>query len=128
MSSMVTIPCADAESVAREAFWLAWLACGKPMGMGVLQDHPGATKEQVSANVESRGDYPGGTAMLPRKPGELYGDYVFGRMMKLMIGFDDHGVTVRSDAPKPDYQSWCRKYPTYQALIEAAIASLAKPR
>lgn len=47
-------------------------------------------------------------------------DYFAGRMTKLTIrrkgtvSWEVHGD------PRSDYQSWCSKYPTYQALIDAA--------
>jgi hypothetical protein len=49
-------------------------------------------------------------------------DYVGGRMVKLTINRvrGAEGVWEVSGAkPREDYQSWCEKYPTYRALIEA---------
>src|SRR6266446_1478173 len=97
------------------------------MGMGILQSHDRATKEEVLANVQDKGDYPKGANEIPGfadKPGEMYGDYVFGRMMKLGLQWGKDFVEFRDSVPRPDYQSWCRKYPTYEALIQAAIESL----
>ncbi len=112
------IVCENPEQVVQEAFWLAWKACGGSLGMGRFQDRPGATKEDVWANVSESGDYP--YKVNDNKPGKVYGDYVFGRMMKLGLEWDETGVTVRDDAPRPDYQAWCRKYPTYEDLVLAA--------
>jgi hypothetical protein len=113
---------ASGEAVAKRAFWLAWQACGGPLGMGFLQDNPDATEEDVWANVQSYGDYPATPA---RGAGEVYGDYVFGRMMKLGLRFSTDTVgTDYPDEPTPDYQGWCIKYPTHEDLIEAAIADL----
>lgn len=56
----------------------------------------------------------------------FHADYVFGRMMKLMIQWDETSVTVNDTSPRHDYQSWCYQYTTYQGLIEAAIESLTK--
>lgn len=48
-------------------------------------------------------------------------DYVQGRMMKLSIRRESDGTYSAPDAaPRSDYQSWARRYPTYRALIEAA--------
>lgn len=44
-------------------------------------------------------------------------------MMKLGIKWDKDSVTIRDNEPRVDYQSWCRTYPTYQALFDAAIKS-----
>lgn len=108
------------EEVVKEAFWLAWQAAGREEGMGVFKAKSGATRDQVWENVVSSGDY----AMSHNKPGDVYGDYVFGRMLKLGIKWDAKSVTVRDSEPRSDYQAWCRKYPSYWSLIEAAVASV----
>lgn len=110
------------KATAEEAFWLAWKACGGPTGLGFLQDRSSATKEDVLDNVKDQGDYP----MSFRYPSEkeLYGDYVFGRMMKLEISFEEDSISFRDDPPRPDYQGWSTVYPSYQELTEAAITSL----
>lgn len=114
------------EAVVKEAFWLAWQACGHPLGMGILQDRPGATKDEVWACVYDKFDYPGGnTVGRTNKPGDVYGDYVFGRMMKLGLKWDAAGVEFTDGPPRPDYQGWCARYPTTEALVRAAIESLA---
>jgi hypothetical protein len=83
--------------VAKRAMWLAWQACGGPIGMGVFQDNPGATEEAVWNNVSVRGDY----AYAPEPgvkekdgKGEAYADYTFGRMMKLRLRWDAEGIEV----------------------------------
>lgn len=119
------IQCDNPEAVAKEALWLAWQACGGPYGMGVFQDQPGATKEQVVANAMIRGDYPA-ASINRNKPGELYADYVFGRMVKLIIRWDVNGIEVNDNPPRRDYQSWCHEYQTYEILILAAIESIKK--
>ena len=120
--------CEDAKAVAEEALWLAWQACGGPVGKGVLQDRPGATKQDVIDNVVVAGDYPGEIILCGRKEGEIRADYVFGRMMKLNCTVAKDGILYRNAAITPDYQAWCRIYPTYEALFGAAIAILAKAR
>lgn len=129
---VVKISCSDPGAVVRRAFYLAWRACGGPLGWGIFQDNPSATEADVWDNVSLRGDYPAHADGTPVagpgvKPGEAYGDYVFGRMMKLGLRWDDTGVLADDAArPRPDYQSWCTTYPTYEALVRAAAGSLEK--
>lgn len=59
-------------------------------------------------------------------------DYVGGRMVKLALfaknawSNDEEEIIwrVTDSAPKSDYQSWVRKYPTYRALLEASGINL----
>jgi len=99
---------AQALNVAHEAMWLAYSAAG----LGFLHDRPGITRDQVIAATF--------------REGEGYADYCFGRMMKTSIRAA--GSTVRTDGGKPRgaYQSWAYAYPTYEALLDAAEASLAQ--
>ena len=117
----VKITGATGEQVAKRAFWLAWQACGRPFGMGFIQDRPGATEEDVWKNARSDGDYSG---VRQDGPGRASGDYVFGRMMKLHLTFVEDTVSCRDEAPRRDYQAWCGKYPTYLALVVAAVKDL----
>ena len=114
---------ATGEQVVKRAFWLAWQACGGPLGMGFLQDRPGSAEEDVWDHARGAGDYSGADA-LRSKAGEAHGDYVFGRMMKLHIEFEDDTVSTRDEAPTRDYQAWCGRYPSYDALIDAAAKDL----
>jgi hypothetical protein len=114
------------QEIAHEAFWVAWQACDGPSGMGFLQDNPTAGKSAVIENAQVRGDYPGMLALKSAGYGELHGDYVFGRMMKLDLGWNDDGVIVPNTAPHPEYQGWMKKYGTYDALINEAISRLSK--
>ena len=75
----------DPVGLAKEIFWLAWQACGGPLGMGVLQDRGGITKEDVWQNVSISGDYP----VSRNKSDSPYADYVFGRMMKFGLKIAD---------------------------------------
>jgi hypothetical protein len=111
----------NVENLVKRMFWLAWQACGGPMGMGAFQDNPGATEDAVFANVLSRGDYPGNTN---RDKGDAYGDYVFGRMMKLSVKFGRDTVSIRTDETDISYNAWAGKYPTYRSLLDAAAESL----
>lgn len=122
---MAKVLCANPEAVVKRAFFLAWQACGGPLGMGFLQD-PGraVTEDDVWGQAYGKRDYPDGNTLAPNKPGDVYGDYVFGRMMKLSLKWDAEGVEFRDGSPRPDYQAWCGDYPTYPALIQAAIDTL----
>lgn len=108
------------EEVAKEVFWLAWQACGFPMGMGVFQDNPTATKEDVWKNITDMGDYPVPTSI----KGEAYADYVFGRMLKLRITYGDDFITISDTPPARAYQSWCPTYPRFLDLLNAAAKIL----
>lgn len=110
------------EAVSRRMFFLAWQACAGPLGMGIFQNNPGAGEADVWKNVQTQADYP--TKLSPNKPGQAYGDYVFGRMMKLSVSYDADTVTTPDGEPRADYQSWCRKYPTYESLVNDAVKSL----
>lgn len=127
-------------AVVKRAFYLAFVACGGAVGMGVFQDRgPGVTEDQVWKNVQNEGDYTG--AVHNNRPGHAYGDYVFGRMMKLSVEWDERKGTINvpGHAPQADYQGWSSgkprvesdvprvggvKYPSYMALFEAAAQSL----
>ena len=98
----------EVEKVLQEALWLAWQAAGHPMGMGVLQDNPIATRDDVWKNATGRGDY----AMATSREGDLHADYVFGRMLKLSLRYDDTRIVVPEQKPTRDYQSWCGEYRT----------------
>lgn len=120
------LTCDAPEAVVKRAFFLAYQAAGGPVGMGWLQAVADATEDDVWANVRSAGDYPGGAkAMGANKPGDAYGDYVFGRMMKLGLKWTDRAVCFQTGKPRHDYQAWCRAYPTYEALVKAAAESVS---
>jgi len=116
-----------AVAVAEEAMWLAWQACGGPLGIGILQDNASASKQDVMTNLWTQGDYAGGRDMRGLDEGEYYGDYVFGRMMKTGIkvtGPDTIVVNTAADKKdgslNPEYVGWCQAYSTREALITAA--------
>lgn len=113
---------ATAVNVVKRAFFLAYEACGGTFGRGAFQARSNATEEDVWKNVLTRGDYAG---MFPiDEPNRPYGDYVFGRMMKLTCEFNGNQITIRDDVPRLDYQAWCGKYPSYLNLFEAAAKEL----
>jgi hypothetical protein len=81
-----------------------------PMGMGFLRyDKTKQYKpEDFEDNVAS---------------GNLELDYVDGRMVKLSIrSAEEDTYTLRE--PRPDYQSWCRKYHTVADLVTSAGAEV----
>lgn len=111
---------ADSTAFAKRLFYLAWQACGRPMGMGVFRDRPQATEDEVFNNVLTAGDY----ACNMRSGSSVYGDYVFGRMMKFGFDTEDGVLIFRDDAFRPDYQGFARTYPNSAALIDATCKSL----
>jgi len=111
-----------AEEVVKRMFWLAWQACGGPLGTGVLQDNPGANEDTIWEQVLTQGDYPGRSHL---KKGEVYGDYVFGRMIKLMVRYTDTEIELDGHEPRSDYQAWCVKFPSYKLLFDAAVEAVA---
>lgn len=114
----------NAVELAKEMFWLAWQACGGPVGMGTLRDRPGVTKEDIWEQITGQvaGDY-----LIPQgKAGEPYGDYVFGRMMKMGLTVTADYVEFHDGDIREDYQAWSRKYPSYEALAKHAIENLEK--
>ena len=101
--------CEDSTALAKRMLYLAWQA-GKVVGMGVLQDKPGATEDDVWLVAS----YWNGVS----------GDYIFGRMMKINFEFGPNYIEFQSEPTRPEYQSWGLKYPTYKALAEAGVESL----
>jgi len=91
--------------------------------MGLLQNRPEASEEQVWENVQTRGDY-NSSGEEREHTSEPYADYVFGRMMKFGLRIHGKDLVVHETELRPDYQEWCHKYPTYKALIDAAVVSL----
>lgn len=120
------VQCENPVEVAKEAFWLAWQACGGPAGMGVLQDRGGVTRDDVWKAVSGQE----ATDYVVPQGGELrpYGDYVFGRMMKLGMDITSEGISVRDSEPRWDYQAWCSRYPTYESLIAEAAIAVGSPK
>lgn len=48
-------------------------------------------------------------------------DYFDGRMVKLYIRKVEDDYLVPEQETRVDYQSWCRTYPTYQALFDSVV-------
>jgi hypothetical protein len=103
-------------------YWLAWRACGGPAGMGFMSDRAGVEREDVwqAVSGQSLTDY-----CLPQgKQLEPYGDYVFGRMMKMGLKIKPDCVEWRDSPLSTEYEAWSRRYPTYMDLAKAAQESL----
>ena len=118
------VKCENPVEVAREAFWLAWQACRRPMGMGVFQDAPSATKDDVWKQVSGPSVDYGYSSFSGGKPQKPHADDVFGRRRKLYVEIKEDGILVRDETPRIDYQAWCGMYPTYEQLIEAAAKNV----
>ena len=114
------------EAVTKRALYLAWKACGDPVGMRTFQDNPNATEDQVWNNVVARNNCASrGFSRRRIKPREgIYGDFVFGRTMHISLQWTDDALELSDSKLRPDLQAWGKVYPTYQALAEAAMASL----
>lgn len=96
--------------VAKRAMFLAYESA-YPVGMGFLQAREGLKEEDIYKATEQH------------RPGALYGDYVYGRMMKLGIEFTFSSVTIQGPFIS-DYQSFSGKYTNPEDLINAAIMQL----
>lgn len=111
----------EALTVAKEAVFLAWRACGGPLGMGVFQDRgPGQSKDAVWNQAYHQLNY----ASHNGRPEDVHADYVFGRMMKLYFKVDGTAINHSDSECRRDYQAWCGKYPTYAELFDAAEQSV----
>lgn len=114
------------EVLAKRMFKLAWDACGRAVGMGVLQDRgPDVSEDAVWECANGKHDYPMREAA---QGGKANSDYVFGRMMKLWFNYgldfvaSEHGT---AEYPyRPDYQGFAYRYPTFFSLATAAAVSL----
>lgn len=108
--------------VVKRAMFLAYEACGGPLGMGVFQARNGVTEDDVWKNVTTNGDYAGNFApKVCEEHGAAKGDYVFGRMMKLSCNWEGSDLTYSKNNPTLDYQGWCHKYKTYDKLFSTAL-------
>ncbi|MFW6122210.1 MAG: hypothetical protein ACOC80_15110 [Petrotogales bacterium] len=115
--------------VAKEVFWIAWQN-SNCLGLGLLRNSPSSSKEDVWNNITNAGDYPCNmNCNIVKNNFDIYGDYVFGRMMKLSVYFniDTGEIVVGNDniPPRQDYQSWCSQYETYDDLLQEAIKNVS---
>ena len=105
------------ERLVKRFFFLAYNASGI-MGMGMFQARDNQTEDQIWDSVHND--------KWNTRKGEPYGDYIFGRMVKTGCKYDETSMTVVDRQPTADYQSWVRQYPSYEALLSAAISSVEK--
>ena len=112
-----------AMAVAKQAVYLAWLAAGRPQGMGVFQDRgPDQDAGKVWDHAYNERDYYGGHK---NDTASINCDYVMGRMMKLRFSFKGNTITHSDAEPRRDYQAWCGKYKSYADLFDAAEKAAA---
>jgi hypothetical protein len=104
------------ERIALRMQWLAYQA-SRPVGLGFLHFNADKTEDDIKPFVSTT-NWDGVTGW--------HSDYIFGRMMKCSACFrgDQLAEVAPHNQPHPDYQSWAGKYPTYQALYDAALESL----
>lgn len=105
-----------ASELAKRMFFLAYKA-SNVVGMGVLQARDGVTEADVWKSAITSWDGRDNSS----KP---YGDYIFGRMMKMSLSVGNGAVEFRDTKLNREYQSWCGVYSTYLALAQAAAAEL----
>ena len=79
-----------------------------PVGMGHLHHQPDLTEDDIT-NIEINN-------------GRITVDYYQGRMVKFYGKKETTGWEF--GACHHEYQSWIRKYPTYEALAEAAFREM----
>jgi hypothetical protein len=118
----------DPWAFVKRAYKLAYDACGGTSGYGIFQARDRVTEDDVFKNVSCAGDYPGGNRQAEEraKDGEFYGDYVFGRMVKLGMRIKDGVVEIRDYRWRPDYNAFVGKYPDGEALTKATLLSLGE--
>lgn len=105
------------ETIAKRAAFLAYNA-SIVVGMGILQARDNVTEDEVWAEVTYRNE----------GKNQIYGDYVFGKMMKFSLTWDEKEVKAHDHALRSDYQSWSIGYKTYKDLVQAAIQSLQEQK
>ena len=101
--------------LAKQMVWLAFQAA-VPVGMGRMHAESASAADIVDV----------WRVTYSPSRNEVQADYVFGRMTKLFIRINEaDGYIEHSEStPHPEYQSWCRRYPTYADLIVAASAAI----
>lgn len=118
----------DPEAFVKRAYKLAYDACGGPFGMGILQARGQAGEEDVFRNVISNADYPRSGESVRHaeraKNGDFYGDYVFGRMMKLGMRIREGVVEIWDGNWDREYNAFIGEYPNGEALTKATLISL----
>lgn len=125
MKVTITTSKVTREQLLKRIFFMLYEACGGPLGMGFLQARSDATEGDVWNNVATGADYPGDHLAKEFNSGRIYGDYVFGRMMKWGIELcqDEKSFTVHDREFDPEYQGFARTYPSNKSILDAAMES-----
>jgi len=119
--AFITSSCLTGEQIAKRYFFLAYEASNIG-GLGIIRGRSDINEDDIWNNVLQSGDYPKGSHN--NNINEPYGDYVFGRMMKVGCKILENGIEVRDGLGRLDFQSWASKYPTFKDLAVAAVSSL----
>ena len=128
---------ATPEDFVKRAFKLLYDACAPAFGMGKFQAarlqtlgthgelvERQPTEEEVWRCVYDAEDYKA-VAVSSNRHGRVYGDYVFGRMMKWGCEWDELGDVELPDLSfRPGYNGFCGVYPTQRDLVVAVVSSL----
>jgi hypothetical protein len=114
------------EQFVKRAFALVYKACDPAMGWGLLQAGRVEGKADLPEDViwkcvYNQEDYPGATH---NHPGDVYGDYVFGRMMKWGVRFDSETIDGYKSHFNREYESFCDIYPDNKAIFDATAKDL----
>jgi hypothetical protein len=114
-------------SFVKRAFFLAYCE-SKVVGLGRLQERADATEEDVWVNINLKNDYLEGIealVMLGEKVSSSdRADYVFGRQMKLEIGYVGQMVSFLTPEHHPNQQSFASMFPLPMDLASITAKSL----
>ena len=115
----------NALALAKRMVFLAYNAAGGASGMGIFQatrlGGQAPDEETVWKCAYNAEDYNGNKHT---KKNEIYCDYVFGSMMKWGCSWDFCEVNIVDKIFRPDYQGFCKTYPSNLALVNASLESL----
>lgn len=122
----ITVPASQVQPVVSKFFYLAWKA-SFVVGMGILQDRPNATEQEVFIHIIRSADY---AMPVHGVNNRTSADYVFGRMMKLDISVsrngEDYDLEVSDSPANPSYNSWAGTFSNPAAILSAAVLESIK--
>ena len=126
MKIIITTDKVTREQVLKRIFFMLYMVCGSPFGMGVLRAINNATEEDVWENVTRGADYPGDRGATEFAQGRIRGDYVFGRMMKwgVKLTEDAKAFTVLDNPFNSEYQGFSGTYPDNKSIFDAVMKDL----
>jgi len=114
----------EPKALVSRMMYLAWKA-SRMTGAGFLQNRGELSEDQVWQVMYEKEDYPGNSPfMSPNKLGDVYADYVAGRMMKFRLKWTDDTIGTGNGPWRSDYQSFCCTYPTFNDLMAAALKTM----